>query len=143
MYAEIKDISSALSKTEVPRVAERLLCLVESISALMNNDGNSLPADVTQVIFNALNLSLEEQKEVLPLLQDDRGVSISVMREYLADRFEVYEMIASALGSGPKSKLAPPPARFKPSDITANAATVEEAPPPRGQKKGRGGGSRW
>ena len=45
-------------------------------------------------------------------------------------------MIASALGSGPKSKLAPPPARFKPSDITANAATVEDAPPPRGQKKG-------
>ena len=80
MYSEIKDISPAWSKTEVPRVAEYLLCLVESISALMNDDSNSLPDNVTQVIFNALNLNLEEQKAVLSLLQDDRGVSISVMR---------------------------------------------------------------
>ena len=36
------------------------------------------------------------------------------MREYIADRFETYEMLASALPS--------PPYRFKPPDITANSA---------------------
>ena len=80
VYQEIKDIVPARSKTEVACVAESLLRQVESISALMNDNGNSFP------------------KAVLPLLQDDRGISISVMRECIADRFEVYQMIASALG---------------------------------------------
>ena len=64
IYQEIKDIVPARSQTEVPRVAEKLLRKVESISALMSGDGDSLPADVTQVIFNALNLSLEEKKVI-------------------------------------------------------------------------------
>ena len=77
----------------------------------MNGDSKSLPADVTQVIFNALNLSMQEKKEVLYLLEDDRGVTIAVMREYIADRFKTHEMIAPALGSAPKPKLPPPHSR--------------------------------
>ena len=117
VYQEIKDLSPARSQADVPRVSEWLLPQFESISALHQGDGKSLPADVTQVIFNTLNLNLEEQKAVLLLLQDDRGVSISVMREYIADRFETYEMLGSALPS--------PPSRFKPPDITANSATTQ------------------
>ena len=104
----------------------------------MNEDGKSLPADVTQVIFHALNLNMQEYKEVIPLLEDNRGVTISVMRAYIADRFKTYKMVASALGPGPKPKLPLPPARFKPADITANAATVEDGPQPRVRGKGRG-----
>ena len=80
VYQEIRDIIPARSHHEVPRVAERLLRKVESISALMNGVAKSLPADVTQVIFNALNQDMGEKKEVIPLLEDDRGVTISVMR---------------------------------------------------------------
>ena len=69
VYQEIRDIIPARSQHEVPRVAERLLRKVESISALMNGDAKSLPADVTQVIFNALNLDMQEKKEVIPLLK--------------------------------------------------------------------------
>ena len=97
----------------------------------MNGDAKSLPADVTQVIFNAMNLSMHEKKEVLPLLEDDRGVTISVMRKYIADRFKTYEMVASALGSAPKPKLPPPHSCLKHTDITANAATVKEDKQPR------------
>ena len=98
----------------------------------MNGDAKSLPADVTQVIFNALNLKMQKKKEVFPLLEDDRGVTISVIRAYIADRFKTYEMIASALGPSPKPKMPPQPSCFKPADITANAATVEDGPQPRG-----------
>ena len=102
-------------------------------------DWNSLPADVTQVIFNALNLSLEEKKVILPLLQDNRGVTIEVMLDYISDRFKTYEMIAAALGPGTKSKYPPPPPRFKPVNITAGAAIVEDEQQPRGRGRGRGG----
>ena len=114
VYQEIKDIIPARSQAEVPQIAEKLLRKVKLISALMNGDGDSLPADVTQVIFNALNLSLEEKKVVLPLLQDNRGVTIAVMLEYIADRFKTYEMIAAALGPGPITPT-----------ITANSATTQ------------------
>ena len=139
-YQEIRDIIPARSQHEVPLVAERLLRKVESISALMNGDAKSLPADVTQVIFNASNLNMQEKKEVIPLLEDDQGVTISVMRAYIANRFKTYDMIASALGSGPKPKLLPPPSCFKPANITANALTVKEELQPRGRGKGQGGG---
>ena len=76
---------------------------------------------------------MQEKKEVIPLLEDDQGVTISVMRAYIADRFKTYEMVASALGSGSKPKLPPPPAHFKPANITANAATDEDGPQPRGR----------
>ena len=75
---------------------------------------------------------MQDKKEVLYLLEDDRGVTIAVMREYIADIFKTYEMIALALGSAPKPKLPPPHPRLKPADITANAATVEEELKPRG-----------
>ena len=94
VYEEIKDLSPARSQANIPRVAEWLLRQVESISALQQGDGKSLPADVTQGIFNALNLNLEEKKAVLPLLQDNSGVTISVMMAYIANRFKTYEMIA-------------------------------------------------
>ena len=45
------------------------------------------------------------------LLEDDRGVTIAVMREYIANRFKTHEMIAPALGSAPKPKLPPPHSR--------------------------------
>ena len=108
-------------------------------------DWNSLPADVTQVIFNALNLSLEEKKVILPLLQDNRGVTIEVMLDYISDRFKTYEMIAAALGPGTKSKYPPAPPRFKSTlDIVAGAALVEgeQQQQPRGRRRGRGGRSR-
>ena len=97
----------------------------------MNGDSKSLPADVTQVIFDALNLSMQEKKEVLYLLEDDRGVTIAVMRDYIADHFKTYELIMSALGSAPKPKLPPPHSCLKHTDITANAATVKEDKQPR------------
>ena len=119
VYQAIKDMTPARSQTEVPWVLERLLCQVESISALQQGDGKSLPADVTQFIFNALNLNIDEKKQVLPLLEDNRGVTISVMRACIA------EMITSALGPGPKPNLVPPPSCFKPADIAANSATTQ------------------
>ena len=76
---------------------------------------------------------------ILPLLQDNRGVTIEVMLDYISDRFKTYEMIAAALGPGTKPKYPPPPPRFKPVDITAGAAIVEDEQQPRGRGRGRGG----
>ena len=56
VYQEIWEIAPARTQGEVPRIAERLLREVESISALMN----ALPADVTQVSVQTLNLSIQE-----------------------------------------------------------------------------------
>ena len=92
VYQEIREIAPARTQNEVPQVAERLLRKVESISALMDGDSKSLPADVTQVIFQALNLSMQEKKEVLYLLEDDRGVTIAVMRDYIANCFKTNEI---------------------------------------------------
>ena len=90
LYQEIRDIAPARTQNEVPRVAERLLRKVESISALMNGDSKSIPADVTHVIFQALNLSIQEKKEILYLLADERGVTIAIMRDYIANCFKMY-----------------------------------------------------
>ena len=82
---------------------------------------------------------------ILPLLQDNRGVTIEVMLDYISDRFKTYEMIAAALGPGTKSKYPPPPPRFKSTpDIVATAAIVEgeQQQQPRGRGRGRGGRSR-
>ena len=46
IYQELKDISPARSKGEVPRVAERVLRKIESLSALSKNDDFVLPSDV-------------------------------------------------------------------------------------------------
>ena len=46
----------------------------------MNGDAKSLPADVTQVIFNALNLDMGEKKEVIPLL----NLNLNCRRHLLA-----------------------------------------------------------
>ena len=92
----------------------------------MNGDAKSLPADVTQVIFIALNINMQEKKEVFPLVEDNRSVTISVIRKYIADHFKTYEMVASAVGSAPKLKLPRPPKHFNHPDITTNAATVKE-----------------
>ena len=80
VHKEIREIPPALAKHQVPRVAERLLRKVESISALMDGDSNLLPADVTQVIFQPLNLSMTEKKKILYLLENMGGVTITVKR---------------------------------------------------------------
>ena len=99
---------------------------IESISALRGGDENPLPADVTQTILQALNLSTEEKLRILLLLQNPDGVSIATMRDYISKHFKDFEMIASALGSSQKHKPTLPLPRLKPVDITAKAATLHE-----------------
>ena len=108
----------------------------------MDGDSNPLPADVTQVIFWALNLIMQEKEEILYLLDNERGVTIATMRDYIANCFKTYKMIASALGSAPKPRLPPPPPRLPPAHITAGSATTEEDKQSRGRGRGQGGGFR-
>ena len=114
-------------QNEVPRFAESLLRKVESISALMNDESKGLPADVTQVIFHALNLSMQEKKEVLYLLEDDRGVTIAAMQGYIANRFKKYEMITSSLGSFKIETLSP--SASKPEVVHGIEAAFQAAIP--------------
>ena len=102
------------------------VCCAKSNSALMNGDSNPLPGDVTQVIFQALNLSMTEKKEILYLLEIERGVTIAVMRDYITDRFKTYETIASALGSARNPKPPLPHSRIKPANINAASANTQE-----------------
>ena len=132
IYDEIRECPQAHNKGQVLRIAEKLLRHVESISALRWGDKNPLPADVTQTIFQALNLSTEEKLRILPLLQNPDGVSIATMRDYISKHFKDFEMIASALGSSRKHKPTLPLPRLKPADITANAATLDEDEEPQG-----------
>ena len=66
VYQEVKDIAPARNTSQVPCTAERVLRKVKSLSALMESDNTSLPADIIQAIFQALYLSTEEKKAVLP-----------------------------------------------------------------------------
>ena len=77
VYNEIREISPAQNQSQVPRVAETLLCLVKSISALICEDKSPLPADVTQVIFQALHMYIEEKLKIMLSLQNLDGVSIT------------------------------------------------------------------
>ena len=77
---EIREISLAQTQHQVPQVAERLLRKVEPYSALMDGDSNPLPADVTQVIFQVLNLSMTKKKEILYLLENPGCMTIALMR---------------------------------------------------------------
>ena len=87
VYQEIKYIVPARHHSEVPRTAERVLRKVEALSALMNSDESTLPADVTQAIFRSLYLSTEEKKQILYLLKENSGVTITVIRDYITNRF--------------------------------------------------------
>ena len=87
VYQEVKDLSPARSKAEVPRVAERVLRKIESLSALNKNDSSVLPSDMVQAVFRALFLSREEKKEVLPYLSQEIPTTILVVRLYIANRF--------------------------------------------------------
>ena len=69
IYQELKDISPARNEGEVPRVAERVLRKIESLSALTKDDNSSLPSDVVQAVFRALYLSREEKKSGSTLLE--------------------------------------------------------------------------
>ena len=70
IYQELKDISPARNKAEVPRVAKRVLRKIERLSALSKNDNSILPSNVVQAVFRALYLSREEKKVVLPYLSN-------------------------------------------------------------------------
>ena len=59
IYQEVKDISPARNEAKVPRVAERVLRKIESLSVLTKDDNTILPSDVVQVVFRALYLSWE------------------------------------------------------------------------------------
>ena len=93
----------------------------------MNDESKGLPADVTQVIFHALNLSMQEKKEVLYLLEDDRGVTIAAMQDYIANRFKKYEMITSSLGSFKIETLSP--SASKPEVVHGIEAAFQAAIP--------------
>ena len=67
IYQELKDTSPLRSEGEVPRVAERVLRKVESLSAFTKNDVSVLPSDVVQAVFRALYLSPEEKKRCYPI----------------------------------------------------------------------------
>ena len=87
VYEEIKSISPARNASDVPKTAERVLRKIESLSALMNDDETSLPADIIQAIFRCLYLSTEEKKKILHYLEADVKVSVRVIREYITNRF--------------------------------------------------------
>ena len=67
IYQEVKDISPARNETEVPRVAERVLRKIKSLSALTKDDDTILPSDVVQAVFRGLYLSREEKKRCCPI----------------------------------------------------------------------------
>ena len=104
VYQEVKDLSPARSKAEVPQVADCVLRKIESLSALTKGDNSVLPSDVVQAVFLALFLSREEKKEVLPYLSQEVPTTISVVRLYIANRFQQYELMASTLPSLHKPK---------------------------------------
>ena len=76
VYQEVKDLLRARNEAEVPRVAERVLRKIESLSALTKDDNLVLPSDVVQAVFRALFLSREEKKEVLPYLSQEIPTTI-------------------------------------------------------------------
>ena len=77
VFEEIRNIIPARSMNEVPRIAERVLTKIESLSALMKKDEASLPADIVQAIFRCLHLSTEEKKLILPYLKANVKVSVT------------------------------------------------------------------
>ena len=138
MYEEIKSIPPARSTSEVPRTAQQLLRKIESLSALMKDDETSLPADIIQAIFRCLYLSTEEKKQILHYLEADVKVSVTVIREYITNRFREYETMANALGPPIKPKYKPKLPRLPPVNITAGAAITAGGEGAAGQG-GRGG----
>ena len=79
-----------------------MLQYVESLSALMKNDEERLPADIVQSIFKALHLSVEEKKQVLPYLKANAVNTINTIREFISNRFHEYEAMINTLGPAPK-----------------------------------------
>ena len=51
---------------------------------------------------------------------------MTVIRQYITNRFREYETMANALGTPIKPKYEPKLPRLPPVDITAGAATTEE-----------------
>ena len=103
----------------------------------MKCEETSLPADVTQAIFRALYLSIEEKKAILHNLEADVGVIVTLIRQYITNRFCEYKTMANALGPPIKPKEPKLP-RLPSVDITAVAATTEEGEGA-GGPGGRGG----
>ena len=93
----------------MPRVAERVLQKIESVSALTKNDHANIPLDIIQAIVRALYLSREERKAMLPYFGQEVEVTISVIRLYITNRFRQYETIANVCGppSRPGTRRCP------------------------------------
>ena len=138
IFKEIRNIIPVRNVGEVPRIAERVLTKIESLSALMKNDEASLSADIVQAIFLCLHLSTEEKKQVLHYLKANVKFSITEIREYIFNRFQEYEAMINALGPPPKQKFELKPPR--PAEITAGAAITDGSGEGAGQG-GRGAGS--
>ena len=83
---------------------ERVLRKIESLSALPKDDTSVLLSDVVQAVFRALFLSREEKKEVLPYLSQEIPTTILVVRLYIANRFQQYELMSRTLPSLNKPK---------------------------------------
>ena len=123
VYQEVKDRSPARSETEVPRVAERVLIKIESLSALTKDDNSVLPSDVVQAVFRALFLTREEKMEVLPYLS--QGTMILAVQLYIANRFQQYELMTSTSPSLSKSKDSKHPrSNNTNTELLAGAATT-------------------
>ena len=133
----------------MPRTAEQILTKIESLSALLKNDKTSLPADIIQAIFHCLYLFTEENKLILHYLKANVQVSVTEIRGYITNRFQVYETMINALV---KQKYEPKLPR--PAEITAGAAITDGgevgagrggrgASAGRGDGGWRGGRSKW
>ena len=123
IFQELKDISPVRIKGEVPRVAERVLRKIESLSAITKNDNSVLPSNVVQAVFRALYLSREEKKAVLHYLSRPATATITVIHLYIENRFKEYELMSSTLGPVNRYK-EPKNSRLNNANILSGAAAT-------------------
>ena len=91
----------------------------------MKDDETILPADIIQAIFRCLYFPTEEKKQILHYLEADVKVTVTVIRQYITNKFREYETMANALGPPVKLKYELKLPRLPPVNITAGAAITE------------------